>query len=92
MLLDVFDQAILVLSHLEKVVVFADAFDWPFAVGAEAVLDISFRPESLVECAVPSSVIIFINQLLVIKLLKVSLNDKLVRRICRPDKGIVGNV
>jgi hypothetical protein len=75
MLLDVIDQAILILPHLEEIVVLADAFDGPFAVRAEAILDILFCPESLVKCAVPASVIIFINQLFIVKFLKISLND-----------------
>jgi hypothetical protein len=91
-LLDVFDQAILILAHLEKIVVFTELLDGPFAVGTEAVVDIFFRPKPLVICAIPSSVIIFINQLLVVKILKISLNGKLVRRICRSDKGIMRNV
>ena len=37
MLLDVFDQAILILPHLEKIIVFAELLDRTFAVGAEAV-------------------------------------------------------
>ena len=75
MLLNVFDQAVLILPHLEEVVMFADAFDWPFAVRAEAVLDIFLSPKSLVERAVPSGVISLINQLFVEEFLKISLND-----------------
>ena len=74
MLIDVFNQAILILPHLEEIVVFADAFDWPVTVRAEAILDVFFGPESLVECAVPSSVISLINMLFIKKILKVSLN------------------
>ena len=67
MLLDVFDQAILILPHLEKIVVFADAFDWTFAVGAEAIVDIFFSPEPFIKCAVPSSIVSLVNQLVVDK-------------------------
>ena len=74
-LLDVLDQAVLILPHLEEIVVLADAFDWPFAVRAEAVLDVFFGPKSLIKCAVPSSVISLVNQLFIEKFLKVSLND-----------------
>ena len=75
MLLDMFDQAILILPHLEKIVVFAKLFNGAFAVGAEATDDIFLGPESLVERAVPSSVVCFVNQLLIEKFLKASLND-----------------
>ena len=92
MLPDVVDQAILILAHLEKVVVLADTFDGSFAVRAEAILDIFLCPKSLIERAVPSSVIILVNQLLVVKFLKVSLNDRFVRCIRRSDESIVGNV
>ena len=82
MLLDVFDQAFLILPHLEEIVVLAELFDWTFAVGTEAVLDIFFGPEPFIKCAVPSSVISLINQLFIVELLKISLNDCLcaVRR------------
>ena len=46
MLLDVFDQAVLILAHLEEIVVLADAFDWPFAVRAEAVRRHLFRSKT----------------------------------------------
>ena len=92
MLLDVLDQAILMLTHLEKVIVLADAFDWPFAVRAQPLDHILFRPESLIKCAVPSSVVSLVNQLVIIKLLKILLNDFLVLQIGRPDEGVVGNV
>ena len=75
MLLDVVDQAVLILPHLEEIVVLAELFDWPFAVRAEASLDIFFCPEPLVKRAIPSSIIILINQLFIKKFLKVSLND-----------------
>ena len=75
MLLDVFDQAILILAHLEKIIVLAELLDWAFAVRAEAIGDIFFSPESFIECAVPSSISVLVNQLLVIELLKISLND-----------------
>ena len=74
MLFDVVDEAVLILSHLEEIVVFADAFDWPVTVRAEAILDVFFGPESLVERAVPSSVVILINLLFIEKFLKVLLN------------------
>ena len=92
MLLDVFDQSILILAHFEEIVVFAELFHRAFAIGAQPVSDILLSPKPFIKCAVPSNIIIFINQLLVIKTLKVSLNDRLVRRICRPDEGIVGNI
>ena len=92
MLLDVFDQAFLILPHLEEVVVLADAFDWPFAVRAEAVRHIFFGPESFIKCTVPPSIVILVNQLVSVKLLKVSLNDSFVLSIGGPDKGVVGNV
>ena len=75
MLFDVFDQAILVMPHFEEVVAFAELFHWAIAVGAEATGDIFLRPKPLIECAVPSNIITSINQLLIIKLLKVLLND-----------------
>ncbi len=37
MLLDVLDQAILILAHLEEIVVLAELFDRAFAVGTEAI-------------------------------------------------------
>ena len=74
MLFDVVDEAVLILSHLEEIVVFADAFDWPVTVRAEAILDVFFGQESLVERAVPSSVVILINLLFIEKFLKVLLN------------------
>ena len=75
MLLDVVDQAILILPHLEEIVVLADAFDWPFAVRAEASLNVFLCPKSFVECAIPPSIIIFIYQLFIEKILKILLND-----------------
>ena len=71
MLLNVVDQAILILPHLEEIIVLADAFDWSFTVRAEAIFDILFRPKSLVKRAVPTSVIIFVNQLFIVKFLKI---------------------
>ena len=68
--LDVFDPAILILAHFEKIVVFADAFDWPFAVRAQPLSHILLRPESLIKCAIPSSVVSLVNQLVIVKLLK----------------------
>ncbi len=78
MLIDVFDQTVLILAHLEKIVVLADAFDWPFAVRAEASLDVFFCPEPLVKRAVPSSIVILVNQLFVDKVLQ----DIVERLIC----------
>ncbi|MCG3773617.1 MAG: hypothetical protein JW395_0426 [Nitrospira sp.] len=68
---DVVDQAILILAHLEKVVVLADTFDGSFAVRTEAIHDVFLCPKSLIERAVPSSVIIFVNQSFGVKFLKV---------------------
>ena len=50
------------------------------------------RPEPLVEGAVPSCVVCFINQLLIVKLLKVSLNHVLVLLVGGSDEGIVRDV
>ena len=71
MLLYVFDQTILILPHLEKIIVFAELLDRAFAFRAEAVLDVSFRPESLVKCAVPSSIVSLVNLLVIIEPLKI---------------------
>ena len=74
MLLDVFDQAILILPHLEKVVVLAELLHWAFAVGAEATGDIFLRPKPFIKCAVPPRIVSIVDQLVIIKLLKTSLN------------------
>ena len=92
MLLDVVDQAILILPHLEKVVVFAELARRGVYSPDRARLDIFFGPEPFIERAVPSSVVILINQFLIVELLKVSLNDGFVLEIGRPDEGIVRDV
>ena len=92
MLPDVVDQAILILPHFEEIVVLTDAFDWPFTVRAEAIFDVFFRPKPLVKCAIPASIVSLIYQLLIENVLKVSLNDGLVRGICCSDEGIVGDI
>ena len=75
MLLDVVDQAVLILTHFEEVIVLADAFDWPFTIRAEASLNVFLCPESFVECAIPPSITIFIYQIFTEKILKILLND-----------------
>ena len=89
---DMFDQAILILPHLEKVVVFAELFHRAFAVRTEAIGDIFLRPKPFIKCAVPPSVGSLVNQLVIIKLLKVSLNHCFVSGVSRSDEGIVRNV
>ena len=85
-------QLFLILPHLEEVVVFAQALDGTFAIRTESINDIFFRPESFVKCAVPASIVILINQLLIMKLLKVSLNHFLVLLVGGSDEGVVRNV
>ena len=92
MLLDMFDQAILILAHLEEVIVFTEPFHWAFAVGAEATDDIFFSPESFVKRAIPPSIVSLINQFVVVKLLKVLLNNFFMLLIGRSDEGIVRDV
>ncbi|MCG3768269.1 MAG: hypothetical protein JW394_0373 [Nitrospira sp.] len=74
MLFDVVEQAFLILSHLEKVVMLAELLYRAFAVRAEAGCDILFRPKPFVEGAVPASVIGFVNQACIEELLKISLD------------------
>ena len=75
MLPDVFDQAILILAHLEKIIVLTELLDRAFAIGAEAIGDIFLSPKPFIKCAVPSNIVSLVNQLVVIELLKISLND-----------------
>ena len=89
---DVVDQPILILPHLKKVVVFAEAFDGAFTIGTQSVNDIFLRPEPFVERAVPSSIVSLINQLFIVKLLKVSLNHQLMLFIGSSDEGVIGDV
>ena len=83
MLLDVFDQAILILPHLEEIVVLAELFHRAFAVGAEAIGDIFLRPKSFVKCAVPSRVVSLVNQLVVNKVVE----DIVEPQICVVDRS-----
>ena len=71
---NVLDQTLLILAHFEEVVVFAQLLDRALAVRTEPIVNVFFSPESLVECAVPASIFILVNQLPVEELLKVSLN------------------
>ncbi len=89
MRLDVLDQAVLILSHLEEVVVLAELFDGALAVRAESVLHVFFSPESFIERAVPTGVRIFINKLLVVELLKISSDNGCVLVIGRSDEGVI---
>ena len=75
MLLDVVDQAVLILTHFEEVIVLADAFDWPFTIRAETSLNVFLCPESFVGCAIPSSIIIFIYQIFTENIVKILLNN-----------------
>ena len=75
MFIDVSDETVLKLPHLEEIIVLADVFDRPFTVRTEAVLDVFFSPKPLIERAVPSSIISLVYQLLIRKLFKVSLNN-----------------
>ena len=66
--------------------------DGSFAIWTESVDDILFSPETLVERAIPSSVLSLIYQLFIIEPLKVSLNDFLMLLITGSDKSIIGNI
>ena len=92
MLLDVFDQAVLILPHLEKIIVLAELFNGAFTVGAEATDDIFLSPKSLIERAVPTGVRILINEILVVELLKISLDYGFVLEIRRSNERIVRDV
>jgi hypothetical protein len=57
MLLDVGLQPVLILAHAEEVVFFAEPFDRPSAVRAEAAYDIFFSPKPFIRGAIPSGVV-----------------------------------
>ena len=92
MSLDVFDQPVLVLAHLEEVVALAESFDRPLAVRTQPIHDILLRPEPLVEGAVPAGVVGAVDQILVKQRLERLLDIGLVFRIRGADEGVVGNV
>jgi hypothetical protein len=58
---NVFDETVLILAHPKEIVGLAEPFDRTLTVGAETVDDVLFGPEPFIECAVPSSIGIFIN-------------------------------
>ena len=92
MLLDVFDQAILILPHLEKIVVFAESFYGTFAIGAETIGDIFLSPKPLIKRAIPSGIVSLVNQFAVVKLLKISLNHFLVLTVGGSYESVIGDV
>ena len=55
--LDVFNQAVLILPHLEEVVVLAELFNGALAVRTESGLHVLLSPEPLIERAIPARVV-----------------------------------
>ena len=90
--LDLIDQPLLILPHLEELIVLAEPINRAFAIRTESIGHVFFRPKALIERAVPACIRILVDQSLVEKLLKVSLNNLLMRMICRSDERIMRNV
>ena len=89
MRLDVLDERVRVLPHLEEVRLFFGAFDFAAAVGALAVYKLALRPEALARGAVPALVLALVDIALLIELLEDLLHRPDVLGVGGADEFIV---
>ena len=93
MVFDVFEDAILILAHLEEVGFFRDFLHGAVAVRAAAVLvELVLRPVALARRAVEALVLAFVDVALLVDAVEDFLHDALVAFLRRADEVVVADV
>ena len=90
--LDILDESVGILAHLEEICLFLGAGHLTSAVGAFAINQLCFCEEGLAGYAVPALVFVFIDIALVVQLLEDVLNGLFVVGIGGTDEVIVGGI
>ena len=89
--LEVLDQPLLVLRHLEEVVLLLDEGERRLMVRTLAVDDLLLGVEALAAVAVPAAVLAEVDLARVVELLENGLHDDSVARLGRADEVVVGD-